>query len=272
MSTSSSPSPSLPNEPALLLRDDADGIATLTLNRAGQYNTLSAELLTVLQDELDAIAADSSVRVVVIAGAGKAFCAGHDLKEMRSDSSLETMRTLFDQCSAMMMTLVRLPQPVIAKVHGIATAAGCQLVAMCDMAVASEDARFATSGIAIGLFCSTPMVALTRNIGRKKAFEMLMTGEFIDAATALDCGLVNQIAPADALDAAVAEMARTVAQRPPGSIALGKRLFYRQIETSLEEAYATAAETMACDMQDDDARNGIDAFIAKHPMPPWTDR
>jgi len=272
MSTSPSPSHALPNEPALLLRDDADGVATLTLNRSGKYNTLSAALLTTLQEELDAIAADPGVRVVVIAGAGKAFCAGHDLKEMRSDSSLESMRTLFDQCSAVMMTLVRLPQPVIAKIHGIATAAGCQLVAMCDMAVASDDARFATSGISIGLFCSTPMVALTRNVGRKKAFEMLMTGDFIDAETALDCGLVNRVVPADALDAAVAELAGTVAQRPPGSIALGKRLFYRQIETTMEEAYGAAAETMACNMQDDDTRNGIDAFIAKRPMPPWTGR
>ncbi len=262
---------SLANEP-VLLRQDRDGIATLTLNRPAKFNALSVELLTSLQNELDAIAGDTSVRVVVLAGSGKAFCAGHDLGEMRRDSSREAIAALFGQCSRMMVSMTRMPQPVIARVHGIAAAAGCQLVAHCDLAVAAEEARFATSGINVGLFCATPMVAVTRNLPRKQAMEMLMTGAFIDARTALEYGLVNRVAPADALDDAVAALAGEIAGKAPQFIAVGKRLFYRQIETGIEQAYDEANEVMTANMQTADARNGIDAFLAKQPMPKWKGR
>ncbi len=259
-------------EESVLLRHDQDGVATLTLNRPDQFNSLSVALLTALEDEIDALAKDDSVRVVVIAANGRAFCAGHDLKEMSADPGLETMRDLFSQCGRMMTALTRLPQPVIARVHGIATAAGCQLVATCDLAVAAEEARFATSGINVGLFCATPMVAVTRNLPRKQAFEMLMTGDFIDAGTALQYGLVNRVVSADQLDQAVADLAAKIAGKASQFVAVGKQLFYRQLEDGLEAAYAMASETMACNMQTDDARAGIDAFIAKKPMPPWTGR
>ena len=259
-------------EEPLLLRSDADGVATLTLNRPRAYNALSNALLDALQAELDAIAGDTSVRVVVLAGAGKAFCAGHDLKEMREDSSKEAMKALFDKCSTVMTTVTRLPQPVIARVHGIATAAGCQLVAQCDLAVAAEEARFATSGIKIGLFCATPAVPVTRNIGRKQAMEMLLTGDFIDAPTALSWGLVNRVVPVGELDQAVADLAGRITSKSPASIALGKQLFYRQLDAGMDGAYDLAAETMACNMTAEDARDGIDAFIAKQPMPDWKGR
>jgi enoyl-CoA hydratase/carnithine racemase len=259
------------NEP-VLLRADRDGIVTLTLNRPGKYNALSVELLAALQDALDAIAADRSVKVVVLAGAGKAFCAGHDLAEMRADGSRESVKALFARCSRVMETIVAIPQPVIARVHGIATAAGCQLVAQCDLAVAVEEARFATSGINVGLFCSTPMVAVTRNLPRKQAMEMLLTGDFIDAQAALRYGLVNRVVPAEGLDAAVDELARKIASKAPASIAFGKGLFYRQAEAGLAAAYEMAAETMTCNMMTEDARAGIDAFIAKRPMPEWKGR
>lgn len=262
---------SISNE-AVLLRHDADGVATLTLNRGNKFNALSTELMAAVQDALDAIAADSSVRVVVLAGAGKAFCAGHDLAEMRADPGPEAMTRLFSQCSRMMLSLTRIPQPVIARVHGMATAAGCQLVAQCDLAISAEEARFATSGINVGLFCSTPMVAVTRNLPRKQAMEMLLTGDFIDAETALRYGLVNRVVPGAELDAAVAAMATTLAGKAPVALARGKRLFYSQLEVGLEGAYEQATRVITDNMQDQDTRAGIDAFVEKKPMPEWNDR
>ncbi len=256
----------------VLLREDAHGIATLTLNRPGQYNALSEALLGALQDSFDGLMDDATVRAVVIAGAGKAFCAGHDLKEMRANPEAEATRALFDRCAQVMLSISRLPQPVIARVHGTATAAGCQLVASCDLAVAADTARFAVSGVNLGLFCATPMVALSRAMPRKKALEMLYTGEFISADTALHFGLVNRVVPEDRLDEAVADLAHAIASKSPAAIALGKRLFYRQIEAGLEDAYAQASETMACNMACEDAQAGIDAFVAKRPMPEWTGR
>jgi enoyl-CoA hydratase/carnithine racemase len=255
----------------VLLRADEGGVATLTLNRPSQFNSLSRELVGQLQSELDAIRQDSSVRVVVIAGAGKAFCAGHDLKEMRADSSKEFQQALFRQCGRMMMTLTELPQPVIARVHGIATAAGCQLVSMCDLAVAAQGAKFAVSGINLGLFCSTPAVGLSRNLTRKQAFEMLVTGDFIDAETARQRGLVNRVVPAEELDAEVGRLAASILAKSPVVVAMGKQNFYRQLEMGLEGAYQLAAETMACNMLTEDARDGIDAFIDKR-KPTWKGR
>ncbi|MBL8472857.1 MAG: enoyl-CoA hydratase [Rhodocyclaceae bacterium] len=252
----------------IMLRADAAGVATLTLNRPTQFNSLSRALLAELTAELQAIRADASVRVVVITGAGKAFCAGHDLKEMRSDSSPEFQRQLFSECARLMTLITQLPQPVIAKVQGVATAAGCQLVAQCDLAVAAEHVKFAVSGINLGLFCSTPAVALARNIGRKAAFEMLSTGDFITAARARELGLINRIAPAAELDAAVAQLTANLVSKPAISLARGKEGFYRQIEMGLEGAYQYAAETMACNMGDHAAQEGIDAFIDKRP-PRW---
>lgn len=257
---------------AVLLRDDRDGVATLTLNRGGKFNALSRALMTAIQDQLDAIAADSSVRVVVIAGAGKAFCAGHDLTEMRAAPEPDAMNAFFGQCSRMMMTLTQIPQPVIARVHGMATAAGCQLVAQCDLAVAVDDAKFATSGINVGLFCSTPMVAVTRNLPRKQAMELLMTGEFIDAETALQYGLVNRVVPAAELDSAVEQLTSRLTQQSPVALAHGKKLFYSQLESGLEAAYQQATEVITANMQEPDTRAGIDAFVEKKPMPEWQDR
>jgi len=245
----------------VLLRDDRDGVATLTLNRPRRFNALSQAMLDALQRAVDAIAKDAAVRVVVLAGAGKAFCAGHDLKEMRADPSPEFQQALFRQCSRFMIALSRLPQPVIARVHGIATAAGCQLVAACDLAVAADDARFAVSGINLGLFCATPSVALSRNVSRKQAFEMLVTGDTIDAQTAFERGLVNRVVPANGLDAEVARLAGTIADKSPAAIAAGKRLFYRQLEMGVEAAYQLASQTMACNMLEADACAGIDGFI-----------
>jgi enoyl-CoA hydratase/carnithine racemase len=245
-----------------------DHIATLTLNRPAQYNPLSHAMLTAIQTALKDVAA-SDARVLVIAAHGKAFCAGHDLKEMRAHPSLEWQRGLFDLCSDVMLTLTRIPQPTIARVQGIATAAGCQLVSMCDLAVASDDARFATSGVNLGLFCSTPSVGVSRNLSRKRAMELLLTGDFMNAQEALDAGLVNRVVPPAQLDAAIAELARKIAAKSPAAIRAGKALFYKQIETTLNDAYSLAAQTMACNMQDDDAQAGIDAFIAKQPMPAW---
>jgi enoyl-CoA hydratase/carnithine racemase len=262
--------PQVAGEP-VLLRADAGGVATLTLNRPTQFNSLSRELVAALQAELDAIRGDSSVRAVVIAGAGKAFCAGHDLKEMRSDDSKAFQQALFRQCGRMMMTLTELPQPVIARVHGIATAAGCQLVSMCDLAVAAQGARFAVSGINLGLFCSTPGVGLARNLGRKQAFEMLVTGDFIDAEMARQRGLVNRVVPAEELDAELGRLCASILAKSPVAVAMGKQLFYRQIEMGLEGAYQLAAETMACNMLTEDAREGIDAFIEKR-KPAWKGR
>jgi len=254
-------------EPVLLTSIEG-GVATLTLNRPRQYNALSADLLEALHRELDAIHGNAEVRVVVIAGAGKAFCAGHDLKEMRALPSQADVDALFARCSAMMQKLVALPKPVIAAVHGIATAAGCQMVAQCDLAIATEDARFAVSGVNLGLFCSTPAVALSRNIGRKRAAEMLFTGNFIDAPQALQWGLVNRLCPPAALGSAVAELAADLLKKPAESLAIGKALFYRQLEVGLAAAYEDASRTIACNMASEVAKEGVDAFIAKRP-PNW---
>lgn len=252
----------------LLLRADAEGIATLTLNRGPARNALSLGLMAALQDALDAIAEDRAVRVVVLRGAGPAFCAGHDLKEMRAHPGREAAAEVFRACSRLMLAITRLPQPVIAQVHGIATAAGCQLVATCDLAVCADDARFATPGVNIGLFCSTPMVALSRAVPRKAAMEMLLLGEPIDAAEALRIGLVNQVVPGDDIGDAVAAMAHRIAGKARRVVAIGKEAFGRQIEMGLDEAYAYAAEVMTRNMMMADAREGIDAFIQKRP-PIW---
>jgi enoyl-CoA hydratase/carnithine racemase len=256
------------NEPLVLQHADARGVITLTLNRPQAYNALSEGLLEALQTALDAVMADATARVVVIAAAGKAFCAGHDLKEMRATPSLGHYERLFAQCGRMMMAIQKLPLPVVARVQGMATAAGCQLVAMCDLAVASRDARFAVSGINVGLFCSTPSVALSRNLGRKAAFEMLVTGDFISADEAMAKGLVNRVAAPDALDAEVERLVAAIVAKPRAAIAAGKGLFYRQLEQPIEAAYADAASTMACNMMDESALEGVQAFIDKRP-PRW---
>lgn len=260
---------SAPEADAVLLRREADGIATLTLNRPEARNSLSRALLAALQAALDAIGGDESVKVVVIAGNGPAFCAGHDMKEMRANSGLAYFDSLFAQCSRVMQTIVRLPKPVIARIQGPAAAAGCQLVATCDLAVAAEGATFTTPGVNIGLFCSTPMVALSRNVGRKRAMEMLLTGEAIDARTAADFGLINRAVPAEALDGAVAELAATIAGKSPLVLAIGKEAFYRQLEMGLDDAYAYASEVMAKNMLARDAEEGIDAFLGKRD-PDWS--
>jgi enoyl-CoA hydratase/carnithine racemase len=261
-------SAAIATDESVLLRHDDGGITTLTLNRPKQYNALSEELLHALQTQLESIAADASVRVVVIAGAGPAFCAGHDLKQMRAQPRKEYYDALFAQCSKMMLTLTRIPQPVIARVHGLATAAGCQLVAQCDLAVASENAKFAVSGINVGLFCSTPSVPLARNLSRKQAMEMLLTGDFIDAPTAQARGLINSVARAEALDDTVKDLARRIMAKSAVAVATGKKMFYKQIEMGLQGAYDYAAEVMACNMMSADAGEGIDAFIGKRP-PQW---
>jgi enoyl-CoA hydratase/carnithine racemase len=258
-----------PAATGVLLRSDDSGIATLTLNRPSKFNALSVELLSAMEDQLAAIGGDRSVRAVILAGSGKAFCTGHDLKEIRDNPGRQAVQALFQQCSRVMLAMTRIPQPIIARVHGVATAAGCQLVATCDLAVAAEDARFAVSGANLGLFCSTPMVALSRNLPRKQSMEMLLTGSFIDASAALRYGLVNRVVPNDRLETATAELAAAVASKSPAAIALGKQLFYKQLEVSLEAAYELASETMTCNMMTEDAQAGIDAFIAKQPVPEW---
>lgn len=250
-------------EPLVLRTDRADGLTTLTLNRPGQFNSLSRDMLTAIRAELDDIAASEAVRVVVIAGAGKAFCAGHDLKEMRANHDKGFMQALFRQCGDLMLTITRMPQPVIARVHGIATAAGCQLVSMCDLAVAADVARFAVSGINVGLFCSTPAVGLARNLGRKAALEMLLTGDFIDALEAKSKGLVNRVVPADALDAEIERLVQSILAKSAVAVRMGKGMFYKQLEMGLDAAYDYASEVMACNMMSDDAGEGIDAFMQK---------
>jgi enoyl-CoA hydratase/carnithine racemase len=256
-----------PAEP-VLRRDVRDGIAALVLNRPKQYNALSRALLQALHEALDAIAGDENVRMVTITGAGPAFCAGHDLKEMRALGSQAETEELFAACSAMMQKLVALPVPVIAVVNGLATAAGCQLVAQCDLAVASTEAKFAVSGVNLGLFCSTPAVALSRNLGRKRAAEMLFTGGFIDAQKALEWGLVNRLAPPEGVMDAALEIATSLKSKPRAALALGKALFYRQLETGLAGAYDDATRTISCNMDTDYAREGVDAFLQKRP-PDW---
>ena len=250
-------------EQPYVLRAVEDGVVTLTLNRPQARNALSLPMLQALDRELAAAAADGDCRVVVIAGAGPAFCAGHDLKEMRAEPSLAYYQTLFAQCSQVMQSLQRLPVPVIARVQGIATAAGCQLVAQCDLAVAADTARFATSGVNYGLFCATPSVALSRNISRKAAFEMLVTGDFISAQQAQEQGLINRAVPPEQLDAEVENLVARIVAKPQVAIAMGKGLFYRQLEVGLGAAYEDALQTMACNMMDADALEGVQAFIEK---------
>jgi enoyl-CoA hydratase/carnithine racemase len=258
-------------EPGVLRSKDARGVVTLTLNRPRAFNALSETMLSELQRELDAIASDDSARVVIIAAEGKAFCAGHDLKEMRAAPSREYYERLFTQCSDMMLSIQRLPVPVIARVQGIATAAGCQLVAMCDLAVASSAARFAVSGVNVGLFCSTPGVALSRNVLPKAAFEMLVTGEFISAEEAKARGLINRVAEPEQLDSELEKLVAAIVSKPRAAVAMGKDFFYRQRELGIAAAYEAASQTMVCNMMDEAALEGVQAFIEKRP-PRWSQK
>jgi len=252
----------------LVTRSDADGIATLALNRPAQFNAINGAMLTALDAALAALADDASVRVVVIAGAGRVFCPGHDLKEMLANSTEEYLGDLFQRCNDVMKRIEGLPQPVIAQVHGIATAAGCELVAACDLAVAADDTRFATSGINFGLFCATPGVPVSRNVSRKRAFEMLLTGAFIDARTALEWGLVNRVVPSSELVAATVALARSMMDKPRAVVALGKRFFYAQLELPIARAYDQAATVITHNMLGAEAQEGVGAFVAKR-KPRW---
>lgn len=252
----------------LLTSRDARGVVTLTLNDPARFNALGSDMLAALQQTLDALVGDESVRVVVLAGMGKAFCAGHNLKDMAAHPELGWYQQLFAQCSHMMLSLHKLDVPAIARVHGMATAAGCQLVAQCDLAVAADNATFATSGIHYGLFCATPSVPLVRNVPAKRAMEMLLTGDFIDAATALREGLLNRVVPLDALDAEVEKLVVSILQKPRVAVAMGKALVYRQRELGLDAAYQLAGQTMAVNMMDEAAQEGARAFAEKR-KPDW---
>ena len=252
----------------LVLREDREGICTLTLNRPKARNALSVALMDALQKELDEIRDNKSVRVVVLGANGPAFCAGHDLKEMRANPERPFYDALFNQCSRLMTSIVKLPQPVIARIHGIATAAGCQLVATCDLAVAAESVRFATPGVNIGLFCSTPMVALSRAVGRKHAMEMLLTGDMVEAQRAYEMGLINRVVADESLDTSVNELANKMAAKSPLTLAIGKEAFYSQAEMKLDAAYTYCSEVMTRNMMARDAEEGIDAFINKR-QPTW---
>ena len=254
---------------AYVLTHVQNGVATLTLNRGERFNPLSRAMIAALQVEVDRIAGDPSVRSVVIAGEGRGFCAGHDLKELRAHPELAWQQELFGACNALMLSLTRMPQPVIARVHGIATAAGCQLVSMCDLAVASDSAKFALPGVNVGVFCTTPAVGVARNVARKRTMEMLLTGETIDAATALAWGLVNRVVHGAELDAAVAHFTGIIGARSARVIAQGKRAFYGQVDLGLAPAYDYAAGPMACSVVDADAQEGIDAFLGKR-APKWS--
>ena len=258
-------------EASLVLSERADGRCTLTLNNPAARNALSLSMMTALQAAIEAAGADPAVRVLVLAGAGPAFCAGHDLKELRAHPEAAFQSALFERCVQLMLSVVRCPKPVIARVHGIATAAGCQLVASCDLAIAAEEARFATPGVNIGLFCSTPMVALSRNLANKHAMEMLLTGELLPAAEAWRMGLVNRVVPAAQLDAEVAAWAAKIAAKSGSAIAIGKRAYYEQAEMGLEAAYRSAAAVMQRNLATADAAEGIDAFLQKRPAC-WVDR
>ncbi len=255
-------------ESLVLSQDLGNGIVRLTLNRPQAFNSLSESLLAALQAELERLDKDPAARVVILAAAGKAYCTGHDLREMRADPSQEYYERLFTTCATMMMTIQHLTKPVIAEVQGVATAAGCQLVAMCDLAVAAAGSRFAVSGINLGLFCSTPSVALSRNVSRKRALEMLLTGDFISAEEARDYGLINRVVPPDELQSATEALALRIAAKPQIAIEMGKRLFYAQLETGIEQAYQLAGETMACNMMHPDTLEGVQAFLEKRP-PSW---
>jgi enoyl-CoA hydratase/carnithine racemase len=252
---------------AVLLREDRDGVATLTMNRPQQMNLLTSGMLAALQGAFDAIARDSSVRVVVLAATGKGFCAGHDLKEIRALGEQPKIAQLFAACSRMMATIPKLPQPVIAKVQGAAAAAGCQLVAQCDLAIAADHVKFVTSGVTWGFFCSTPGVAVGRNLLRKHALEMLLTGDPVSAQQAMQWGLVNRVVPAAELDAATTELASKLASKPPATVAAGKRGFYQQMDMSLEKAYELAGQVIASSFAHPEGREGMDAFIEKRPPP-----
>lgn len=258
-------------EPALVLREDRGAVAWLTLNRGDRLNPLSMAMLDALIAALDAVAQDRAIKVVVLAGGGKHFCAGHDLREMRAHPDKAWQRVLFDNCSVMMLKLTQIPQPVIARIQGVAVAAGCQLVSMCDLAVASDNAQFALPGIKSGIFCTTPGVGVGRNLARKHAMEMLLTGDLMDAATAERRGLVNRVVPADALDDEITKLAARITAHSGAVVGMGKDFFYRQIEMGLKDAYELAAEGMACNMMLEDAAEGIDAFIAKR-APQWRER
>jgi len=251
----------------LVLRDDRDAICTLTMNRPQQMNLLTSDMLDALQSAFDSLVSDREIRVVVLAGAGKGFCAGHDLKEIRALKEQPKIEKLFAQCSRMMQSITALPQPVIARVQGAAAAAGCQLVAQCDLAVASEAAKFTTPGVTWGFFCSTPGVAVGRNLLRKRAMEMLLTGDVIDAKQALEWGLVNRVAPADALDAEVLALAKKIAEKPPQTLAAGKRAFYQQMDLGAQKAYELASDVISGAFAHDEGRAGMDAFIDKRPPP-----
>jgi enoyl-CoA hydratase/carnithine racemase len=254
------------SEAPYVLRKDEGGVTTLTLNRGDRFNPLSLEMIAAIERELDAIAAERTIRAVVLAAAGRGFCAGHDLKEMRAHAGDKAwQQKLFTDCSRMMVKITEIPQPVVARVHGVATAAGCQLVSMCDLAVAAEEAKFAMPGVNIGIFCSTPAVGVARNIGRKRAMEMLLTGELFDARTALAWGLLNRVGPAASLDAEIAKFTTIILERSGKVVATGKRAFYRQIDQPIAGAYALTSESMACSMLEPDAAEGIDAFIQKRP-------
>ncbi|CCQ73681.1 enoyl-CoA hydratase [Magnetospira sp. QH-2] len=256
----------------LILREDRDSVRTLTLNRPNAFNALSMDMVQALFEAVSETAADESVRVVVLAADGRAFCAGHDLKEINAQKDRDFCHELFRRFGEVMVAMTRMPQPVIARVHGLTTAAGCQLVAQCDLAVAAQDTRFATSGVSVGLFCSAPGVAVVRNMPRKPALEMLLTGDFIDAEAALELGLLNRVVPTEELDDAVQELADKIIAKPARAIALGKQAFYRQSESTLQEAYAIAAEAMADTVMTEDTQAGIDAFVGKRPMPEWKGR
>jgi enoyl-CoA hydratase/carnithine racemase len=256
------------DESLLLQYRDERGVVTLTLNRPQAFNALSEAMLAALGEAFDALAEDESLRAVVLGASGQAFCAGHDLKEMRAEPSLEYYTRLFAQCSAVMLAIQRVPVPVIARVQGLATAAGCQLVAMCDLAIASSEARFAVSGVNVGLFCSTPGVAVSRNLSRKAAFEMLVTGDFISAEDACAKGLVNRVAAPESLDDEVEALVASIVAKPRVAVAMGKALFYRQLEKGIASAYEDAGATMACNMMDPSALEGVQAFIEKRP-PNW---
>ena len=255
----------------LILRDENDGICTLTLNRPERRNPLSTQMLDAIQTSLDKIAKDKSIKVVILAAKGPVFCAGHDLKEMRANTNYDFIHELFLQCSQMMLSLNRLPQPVIAKVHGVATAAGCQLVASCDIAIASEEARFGTPGVTNGLFCSTPGVAVSRAISRKHAMEMLLSGELFSAEDAYRFGLINKVVPEKQLNTVVQGYAESFASRSTLTLSMGKDAFYRQLDMELEDAYTYSSDVMAKNMMERDAKEGIDAFLQKR-RPTWTGR
>jgi enoyl-CoA hydratase/carnithine racemase len=260
-----------PGQSPIVIRSDRAGVTTLTLNRPQEFNTLSCAMMSALQVELDAITVDKSIRVVIVAAAGKAFSAGHNLGEMRSDSSRSFHEALFRQCGDMMLTIQKLPQPVIARVHGVAAAAGCQLVATCDLAVAADVARFAVPGVKLGLFCSTPAVALSRNMGRKQALEMLMTGDAIDAHEAQRRGLVNRVVPGDQLDAEVGRLVQSILDKSPLVLAMGKQLFYAQLELGVDDALRLASQVITDNMMTEDAQHGIDCFLEKK-TPQWKGR